>query len=193
VFEALLEGLITEAVKQGGVDLSLVSVDSTIARASRPLARPAANRSHKSSRWLTTHENGIPQPGAQRHYSPQKREIVFTAYVTVTILGAVFNGAAAVTYLIGHEYPKTQADMKGIPRKYVPVLGMLLAAGTVGLLAGLAVPLLGTLAASGLVLYFIGAIIAHLRVGSRNIVGGIVFLATAAAALALGLVYHGPW
>ncbi|MFI0742283.1 DoxX family protein [Streptomyces sp. NPDC021100] len=106
-------------------------------------------------------------------------------------MGAVFNGAAAVTYLIGHEYPTSQADMRGIPRKYVPVLGLLPAAGTVGLLAGLAVPLLGTLAASGLVLYFIGAIIAHLRVGSRDIVGGIVFLVTAAAALVLGLAYHG--
>ncbi|NEA64414.1 DoxX family protein [Streptomyces sp. SID12488] len=118
---------------------------------------------------------------------------MFAAYLTVTILGAVFNGAAAVTYLIGHEYPKTQADMKGISRKWVPVLGMLLAAGTVGLLAGLAVPLLGTLAACGLVLYFIGAIIAHLRVGSRNIVGGIVFLSTATAVLTLGLIDHGPW
>ncbi|MFJ9629609.1 DoxX family protein [Streptomyces sp. NPDC091280] len=118
---------------------------------------------------------------------------MFAAYITVTILGAVFNGAAAVTYLIGHEYPKSQADMKGIPRKWVPVLGMLLAAGTAGLLAGLAVPFLGTLAASGLVLYFIGAIFAHLRVGSRNIVGGIVFLATAAAALTLGVLDHGAW
>ncbi|THA72278.1 DoxX family protein [Streptomyces sp. A0958] len=116
-----------------------------------------------------------------------------TAYLTVTVLGVFFNGAAAVTYLIGHEYPKSQADMKGIPRKYVPVLGMLLAAGTVGLLAGLAIPLLGTLAASGLILYFIGAIIAHLRVGSRNIVGGIVFLATAVAALTLGVLHHGAW
>jgi DoxX-like protein len=120
-------------------------------------------------------------------------EIVFAAYLTITILGVIFNGAAAVTYLIGHEYPKSQADMKGIPRKWVPVLGMLLAAGTVGLLAGLAVPLLGTLAACGLVLYFIGAIIAHLRVGSRNIVGGIVFLLTAAAVLVLGAAYHGAW
>ncbi len=33
VFEALLEGLITEAAKRGAVDLSLVSVDSTTARA----------------------------------------------------------------------------------------------------------------------------------------------------------------
>ncbi|MCX4770716.1 hypothetical protein OG322_15255 [Streptomyces sp. NBC_01260] len=63
---------------------------------------------------------------------------MFAAYVTV--LGAVFNGVAAVTYLIGHEYPKTQADMKGLPRTWVPVLAML---------AGLAVPLLGTLAPHG--------------------------------------------
>ncbi|NDZ77750.1 DoxX family protein [Streptomyces sp. SID10853] len=118
---------------------------------------------------------------------------MFAAYLTVTVLGAVFNGAAAVTYLIGHEYPKAQADMKGVPRTWVPVLGLLLAAGTAGLLAGLAVPLLGTLAAAGLVLYFIGAIIAHLRVGSRNIVGGIVFLVTAVAVLALGRIYHGHW
>ncbi|MEU5819626.1 MULTISPECIES: DoxX family protein [Streptomyces] len=116
-----------------------------------------------------------------------------TAYLTVTILGILFNGAAAVTYLIGHEYPKSQADMKGIPRKYVPALGLLLAAGTIGLAAGLAVTALGTLAACGLILYFIGAIIAHLRVGSRNIVGGIVFLATAIAALILGVQYHGAW
>jgi transposase len=33
VFEALLEGLITEAAKRGEVDLSLVSIDSTTARA----------------------------------------------------------------------------------------------------------------------------------------------------------------
>jgi hypothetical protein len=118
---------------------------------------------------------------------------VFAAYLTVTIVGVVFNGAAAVTYLIGHEYPKSQADMKGLPRTWVPVLGSLLAAGTVGLAAGPAVPVLGNLAACGLILYFIGAIIAHLRVGSRNIVGGIVFLLTAVAVLVLGLAQHGAW
>ncbi|BBA97167.1 hypothetical protein RVR_2788 [Actinacidiphila reveromycinica] len=118
---------------------------------------------------------------------------MFAAYLTVTLIGVVLNGAAAVTYLIGHEYPKTQADMKGIARVWVPVLGSLLAAGTAGLAAGLAVPLFGTLAACGLVLYFVGAILAHLRVGSRDIVGGAVFLATALAALVLGLAEHGAW
>jgi len=115
---------------------------------------------------------------------------VFGAYVTVTIVASVFTGVAAVTYLIGHEYPKTQADMKRIPRSWVPVLGLLLAAGSVGLLAGFVVPVLGTLAAAGLVLYFVGAIIAHLRVGSRQIVGGAAFLATVVAALVVSLAYH---
>jgi DoxX-like family len=59
-----------------------------------------------------------------------------------------------------------------------------------GLLAGFAVPLLGTLAAAGLVLYFLGALIAHLRVGSRQLVGWAVFFSTAVAALAVNLGYY---
>ena len=115
---------------------------------------------------------------------------MFAAYLTVTIVASVFTGTAAVTYLIGHDYPKAQADMKRLPRSWVPVLGVLLAAGSLGLLAGFAVPLLGALAAGGLVLYFVGALVAHLRVGSRQFVGGAVFLATAVAALAVNLSYH---
>jgi hypothetical protein len=119
-----------------------------------------------------------------------KGDLMFAAYVSVTILASVFTGTAAVTYLIGHDYPKAQADMKRLPRSWVPVLGMLLAAGSLGLLAGFAVPLLGTLAAAGLVLYFIGALVAHLRVGSHQLVGWAVFFSTAAAALAVNLCYH---
>jgi hypothetical protein len=64
----------------------------------------------------------------------------------------------------------------------VPLLGAALAAGSLGLLAGLAVPLLG----------FLGALGAHLRVGSRQLVGGVVFLALAVASLVLNLGYHTP-
>lgn len=112
---------------------------------------------------------------------------MFAAYVTLTVIAVVFNGSAAVTYLIGHDYPKAQADMKRVPRSWVPVLGSLLAAGSVGLLAGFAVPLLGVLAAAGLVLYFAGALVAHLRVGSRQLVGWAVFFATAVAALVVNV------
>jgi hypothetical protein len=115
---------------------------------------------------------------------------MFAAYVTVTVVAAVFTGIAAVTYLIGHDYPKAQADLKRIPRSWVPVLGVLLAAGSLGLLAGFVVPLLGTLAAGGLVLYFVGALVAHLRVGSHQLVGGAVFFATSVAALIVNLLYR---
>jgi hypothetical protein len=115
---------------------------------------------------------------------------MFAAYVTVTVVASVFTGIAAATYLIGHDYPKAQADLKRVPRSWVPVLGMVLAAGSAGLLAGFAVPLLGLLAAGGLVLYFLGALVAHLRVGSRQLVGWAVFFATAVAALAVNLGYH---
>ncbi|WP_410813815.1 DoxX family protein [Micromonospora sp. 067-2] len=115
---------------------------------------------------------------------------MFAAYVTVTIVASVVNGIAAVTYLIGHAYPQAQADMKRVPRSWLPVLGSLLAAGSLGLLAGLAVPALGTLAAAGLVLYFIGALVAHLRVGSRQLVGWAVFFSTAVAALVVSVSYH---
>lgn len=115
---------------------------------------------------------------------------MFAAYVTVTILASVFTGIAAVTYLIGHDYPKSQLDMKRLPRSWGPMLGTFLAAGSLGLLAGFAVPLLGTLAAVGLVLYFIGALFAHLRVGSRQLVGWAVFFSTVVAALVVDLSYH---
>jgi DoxX-like protein len=110
---------------------------------------------------------------------------VFAAYVTATVVAALLTGSAAGTYLIGHDYPRAQADMKRIPRSWVPVLGLLLAAGTVGLLVGLAVPPVGIAAAAGLVVYFTGALIAHLRVGSRDLVGWAVFFTTVLAALVI--------
>jgi DoxX-like family len=116
---------------------------------------------------------------------------MFVAYATLTILASAFTGIAAVTYLIGHDYPKAQVSMKRLPRSWVPRLGTVLAAGSLGLLAGFALPLLGTLAAAGLVLYFVGALIAHLRVGSRQLVGWAVFFSTAVAAFAVNLGYHG--
>ena len=42
-------------------------------------------------------------------------------------------------------------------------LGFLLAAGSLGLVAGFAAPALGTAAACGLVAYFLGAAGAHIR------------------------------
>jgi hypothetical protein len=118
---------------------------------------------------------------------------MFAAYVTINILASLFTGMAAVTYLIGHSYPKAQAEMKRLPSSWLPRLGLALAAGSLGLLVGFAVHVVGTLAALGLVLYFIGAFIAHMRVGSRKLVGWAVFFLTSVAALWVNLAYHGIW
>ena len=115
------------------------------------------------------------------------------AYITVTIIASILTGTAAVTYLIGHPYPKAHTEMKRLPSSWVPRLGVTLAAGSLGLLAGFAVPVLGTLASLGLVLYFIGAFAAHRRVRSRKLAGWAAFFITTVAALVLNLAHHGPW
>lgn len=82
---------------------------------------------------------------------------MFATYLVVTLLAAAVNGLAAAANFVGHDYPKSQADKLSVPRSWMRPLGALLAAGALGLLSGLAVPVLGTLAAAGLVLYFLGA------------------------------------
>lgn len=52
----------------------------------------------------------------------------------------------------------------GVKENQLPLLALIEIAGGVGLLIGFATSLLGRLAAGGLVLYFLGAVIAHLRV-----------------------------
>ncbi len=60
---------------------------------------------------------------------------------------------------------------------------------TVTLLAGFALPALGTAAAIGLVVYFTGALIAHLRVGSRDLAGWAIFFVTVVTNLVVNLVH----
>ncbi|MGA5299453.1 DoxX family protein [Nucisporomicrobium flavum] len=115
------------------------------------------------------------------------------ARVTLNLLAALFTAIAAVTYLIDHPYPRAQTEMKRLPLTWMPRLGAVLAAGSLGLLAGFVVPPLGTFAALGLVLYFVGAFIAHLRVGSRNLAGWAAFFVTVVATFAVNVIHHGFW
>jgi hypothetical protein len=52
----------------------------------------------------------------------------------------------------------------GVKESQVPLLALMEIAGGVGLLVGFAVTDLGRLAGAGLVLYFAGAVVAHLRI-----------------------------
>ncbi len=115
---------------------------------------------------------------------------MFAIYLTVTLLASALNGSAAVANLIGHDYPKTEADRNRIPRSWVRPLGILLGAGALGLLAGFVVPVVGTLAAAGLVLYFLCALGAHVRAGNFRLGAWALFFGLALAALAVNLAYH---
>jgi hypothetical protein len=72
----------------------------------------------------------------------------------------------------------------GVPLTWLPWLAAAELAGAAGLLVGLAVAPLGIAAAIGLVAYFVGAVIAHLRVKDTAGVGApLVPLALSIAAL----------
>ncbi|MFY7066679.1 DoxX family protein [Nocardiopsis changdeensis] len=109
-------------------------------------------------------------------------------HLAAVLPAALLCAAAAVANLTGHRYPREEADRLGVPRTWIPVLGTLLGAGALGLLAGLAVPAVGLAAAAGLVLYFVGALVAHLRVGDLRLGAWALFSVLSAAALAAYLL-----
>lgn len=118
---------------------------------------------------------------------------MYVTFVASTVVAALMNGYAAFLNFSGAESVKVVADRVGVPRGWMVPLGGILAAGAVGLLAGLAVPVLGAAAAIGLVLYFICAVTAHLRVGDRQVGAAAFFLLLAAAALITNVAYHNDW
>jgi hypothetical protein len=114
-------------------------------------------------------------------------------YLVTTILAAIANGYAASLNFAGAESVKVVADRVQVSQRWMVPLGTLLASGAIGLLTGFAVPALGTAAATGLVLYFICAVTAHLRVGDRQIGGAVLFLLLAVAALTADVAYRSGW
>jgi len=68
----------------------------------------------------------------------------------------------------------------GLPLRWLPWLAGCEFAGAAGLVAGLVAPPLGMAASAGLIVYFLGAVVAHLRVGDWKGVGPAAFLLTVA-------------
>ncbi len=114
-------------------------------------------------------------------------------YLIITILAVLANGYAASLNFVGAESVKVVADRVQVSRGWMVPLGALLASGAGGLLIGFVVPALGTAAAIGLVVYFICAVTAHLRVRDRQIGGAVFFLLLAVAALTTNVGYHEHW
>ena len=112
---------------------------------------------------------------------------MFTAYLIVTVLAAAANIFSATCDFVRYKQVSVAMAKAGVPESWMTTLGVLKAAGALGLLVGVAVPLIGTAAAVGLILFFVAAIITHLRGRDYSLGPAIVFLLLAVAALALRL------
>src|SRR5437870_1870694 len=112
---------------------------------------------------------------------------MFTAYLIVTALAAAANIFSAACDFVRYERVSIAMARAGVPESWMTMLGILKAAGALGLLVGIGVPLIGTAAAVGLVLFFVGAIITHLRARDYSFGLAVVFLLLALAALVLRL------
>ncbi len=85
-------------------------------------------------------------------------------YVVVTVITAIVTAAIAIPDFIPAGFVLENSAKVHVPRSWLPMLGILKLAGAIGLIVGLAgLPAIGIAAATGLVLYFIGAVSAHLR------------------------------
>ena len=112
---------------------------------------------------------------------------MFTAYIVVTVLAAAANIFSATLDFIRYKQVLINMAKAGVPESWITMLGILKAAGAIGLLVGIDVPLIGTAAAIGLILFFVGAVITHLRAHDYSFGLAVAFLLLAVAALVLRL------
>lgn len=115
---------------------------------------------------------------------------MYTAYFALTVTTAVANLLSACLDFVGHERVVAAMRRGRVPLSWMVPLGVLKAAGAVGLLVGLVLPVVGTVSAGALVLFFVGAVVVHLRARYHEfgILG--VFLTLAVATLVVDLIWR---
>jgi DoxX-like family len=108
-------------------------------------------------------------------------------YLAIASTAIAANAGAAYADFSKAGFVLRNSDELGVASAWLPLLGTLKAAGAAGLLLGvLGVPAIGSMAAAGLVLFFVGAIVVHVRARVLyNVAFPGFFLALAAASLAL--------
>jgi hypothetical protein len=112
--------------------------------------------------------------------------IVSIAYAVVGVVLALMVLSSATAQLARNKVVLANLTHLGIPTGILPFLATCLIAGGVGLVIGLWYRPLGVAAAVGLVLYFVGAVIAHLRKGDvKGLPAPALFLVLAAVAVCL--------
>ncbi|MFI6321143.1 DoxX family protein [Nonomuraea sp. NPDC050556] len=111
-----------------------------------------------------------------------------TAYLIVIMINVVLLAFTAVLNFIRFQPILGNMDRLGVPRGWLPALGLLKLAGAAGLLAGLVAPPLGLAAAVCVVLFFAGAVFTHLRLPAPTL--DVLFPGTLFALAVATLVLH---
>jgi hypothetical protein len=99
------------------------------------------------------------------------------AYAALAVLMSLMVGASGLMKI--RRDPRSTKiihEVVGVPLKFFPVLAACEFAGGVGLLAGIIWPPLGLAASVGLVVYFVGATLGHVRVGDFRGLGPAAFM-----------------
>ena len=126
---------------------------------------------------------------------------MLTAYVVVGGLLVAYLAFSVVADVARYHRVLTAMANANVPESWLTALAALKAAGALGLLVGIAVPLIGTTAADismtaatigtaaavGVIMFFVGAVITHLRARDYSLAPATVFLLLAVATLVLGL------
>lgn len=112
---------------------------------------------------------------------------MYTAFVIVSVLAAAALVFSATVDFIRYEKVLSNMTRARVPESWLTTLGALKAAGAAGLLVGLGVPVIGAAAAIGVICFFIGAIVTHIRAGWYDFRFPAVYLALAVGSLGLGL------
>jgi len=111
------------------------------------------------------------------------------ALIVLAVLLGLAAGGSALQKL--RRDPRVVESMHsvGVTDSRIPLLAILEILGVIGLIIGIWIPWLGVAAAGGLVLYFLGAVIAHVRVRSavKEAMPAVVILLIAVATLVLEL------
>jgi hypothetical protein len=110
---------------------------------------------------------------------------MFTGYVVVNaVLAAAMAWCAFAEFTRFNGIPAMMAKAR-VPLAWLPWLASAKAVALVGVAVGFVVPVIGTAAAVGVALYFVGALVRHATARDANVGGAIIFLLLACAALTL--------
>ncbi|MEU7803156.1 DoxX family protein [Micromonospora arborensis] len=109
-------------------------------------------------------------------------------YVVAAIITAAVLAFSARSILVRDPDVVATLTRVGVPPTLIPALALPKIAGALGLLAGIAYRPLGLAAGIGVVLFFIGAVLAHLRIkDAKGAIGpaALALIGTAAPYLAI--------